>query len=192
MTRSIAIIPARGGSRRIPRKNIKLFHGKPIIAYSIETAFDSGLFDAVFVSTDDAGIAAVASEYGARVVRRPAFAAKDSVGTQRVMQVTMDTFGVDTAQYACCIYATAPMMTVADLCFGYAWLRAFWHPFVRSVNSDGTDVGQWYWGTSVAFRDDVPLDAGLTYTVPSDRVCDINTPEDWARAEEMYACLMKG
>ena len=65
--KNLAIIPARGGSKRIPRKNIKLFMGKPIIAYSIETALQTGLFDEVMVSTDDEEVAEVACEYGASV-----------------------------------------------------------------------------------------------------------------------------
>jgi len=67
MARAVAIIPARGGSVRIPRKNIKLFYGKPLIAYSIQTALESGLFEKVVVSTDDEKIAAVAQSYGAEV-----------------------------------------------------------------------------------------------------------------------------
>lgn len=67
----VAIIPARGGSVRIPRKNIKIFHGRPIISYSIDTAQRSGLFDAVYVSTEDAEIAAIARKYGAALIHRP-------------------------------------------------------------------------------------------------------------------------
>jgi CMP-N-acetylneuraminic acid synthetase len=83
---NIAIIPARGGSKRIPRKNIKPFHGKPMIAYSIDAAIASGCFDKVIVSTDDQDIADVAKQYGAEVpFLRPADIADDYATTMDVM-----------------------------------------------------------------------------------------------------------
>ncbi len=82
----IAIIPARGGSKRIPRKNIKLFHGKPIIAYSIQATIDSGCFDQVIVSTDDEEIAEVAMKWGASVpFLRPKNIADDHATTMKVI-----------------------------------------------------------------------------------------------------------
>lgn len=110
---NIAIIPARGGSKRIPRKNIKLFHGKPMIAYSIEAAQQSGCFDKIIVSTDDQEIAEVALQYGAEVpFLRPANIADDFATTMDVMQHAIR-WCVD-QQWAvnkvCCIYATAPFI----------------------------------------------------------------------------------
>lgn len=188
---NIAIIPARGGSRRIPRKNIRMFHGKPIIAYSIETASDSGLFKYVYVSTDDDEIATVARSCGASVIRRMPDMAANGVGTQEVMRGALIDLALAgfTPDYACCIYATAPMMRVTDLCYGYAYLRYTNAPYVYSIDPNGADAGQWYWGTYEAFRDGVPLTDGFTHVVTDRRVCDINTEEDWKRAGAMYACL---
>ncbi len=110
---NIAIIPARGGSKRIPRKNIKLFHGKPMIAYSIEAAKQSGCFDKIIVSTDDQEIANVALQYGAEVpFLRPADIADDFATTLDVMQHAItwckeQQWAVDKV---CCIYATAPFI----------------------------------------------------------------------------------
>ena len=110
---NIAIIPARGGSKRIPRKNIKEFHGKPMIAYSIEAALNSGCFDRVIVSTDDAGIAEVAIKYGAEVpFMRPANIADDYATTLDVIKHAIEfteqqAWGV---KNVCCIYATAPFL----------------------------------------------------------------------------------
>ncbi|ETX12596.1 CMP-N-acetylneuraminic acid synthetase [Marinomonas ushuaiensis DSM 15871] len=115
---NIAIIPARGGSKRIPRKNIKTFHGKPMIAYSIEAALKSGCFDDVIVSTDDEEIAAIALQYGATVpFMRPADISDDYATTLDVIahaltwcqQNQMD------VENACCIYATAPFIRVSDV-----------------------------------------------------------------------------
>ncbi|MEZ8688543.1 pseudaminic acid cytidylyltransferase [Vibrio splendidus] len=110
----IAIIPARGGSKRIPRKNIKPFHGKPMIAYSIEAAVSSGCFDKVIVSTDDAEIAEVAEQYGAEVpFLRPANISDDYATTMDVMHHAI-TWCVDNGwnvDAVCCLYATAPFVT---------------------------------------------------------------------------------
>lgn len=110
---NIAIIPARGGSKRIPRKNIKPFHGKPMIAYSIEAALNSGCFDKVIVSTDDQEIADVAVKYGAEVpFLRPENISDDFATTMDVMQHALQ-WCVDQdleVDNVCCIYATAPFI----------------------------------------------------------------------------------
>ncbi|WP_166371144.1 pseudaminic acid cytidylyltransferase [Psychromonas sp. SA13A] len=111
--KNIAIIPARGGSKRIPHKNIKLFCGKPIIAYSIEVALKSKLFDAVLVSTDDEEIATVAKKYGAEVpFMRPEHLADDYTGTTEVIKHAIEEYqGMrHIINFACCIYATAPFL----------------------------------------------------------------------------------
>ena len=118
---NIAIIPARGGSKRIPHKNIKIFHGKPMIAYSIDAAKQSGCFDKIIVSTDDQEIADVALKYGAEVpFLRPANIADDFATTLDVMQHAIawckdQQWVVDKA---CCIYATAPFILPEDIKHG--------------------------------------------------------------------------
>jgi N-acylneuraminate cytidylyltransferase len=111
---AIAVIPARGGSRRIPRKNIRVFRGKPILAWSIEAAIASGCFERVVVSTDDDEIGAVAREFGAEVpFRRPAELSDDFAGTDAVLRHALDEMrrlGASPA-HACCLYATAPFVT---------------------------------------------------------------------------------
>lgn len=112
MTKSIALIPARGGSKRIPRKNIKNFHGKPLIAYSIEVAKASNLFDDIVVSTDDKEIAMIAKEYGADVIMRPDELADDYTGTEDVVTHAIEYLEEDGKKFdfLCTIYATAPFL----------------------------------------------------------------------------------
>ncbi len=114
MGKSVAIITARGGSKRIPKKNIRDFCGKPILAYPIEAALSSGVFDEVMVSTEDAEIAKIAQEYGARVpFLRSTEAADDYAPTADVLAEVLacyQTIGSE-FQYACCIYPTAPFAT---------------------------------------------------------------------------------
>ena len=110
---NIAIIPARGGSKRIPKKNIKDFLGKPIIAYSIETALKSNLFDKVVVSTDSEEIADISIEYGAEVpFKRPFYLADDFIGTDQVLMHSIEWLKNNDFlyDYACCISATAPFL----------------------------------------------------------------------------------
>ncbi|MEY3236616.1 MAG: hypothetical protein RI883_717 [Bacteroidota bacterium] len=113
----IAIIPARGGSKRIPRKNIKLFHGKPIIAYSIEAAIQSGLFDEVVVSTDDEEIELIAKQFNALIHKRSAKNADDFATTSDVIDEVLkdleSTLG--TIDVLCCIYPTSPLIQKNDL-----------------------------------------------------------------------------
>lgn len=116
--KKVAIITARGGSKRIPRKNIKEFLGKPILAYSIEAALQSGEFDEVMVSTDDEEIAEVAKKYGAKV---PFFRSKDAANdfattTDVLMEVLKQYDSLGTHyDIACCIYPTAPFVTAEKL-----------------------------------------------------------------------------
>ncbi|ACH64900.1 pseudaminic acid CMP-transferase [Aliivibrio fischeri MJ11] len=118
----IAIIPARGGSKRIPRKNIKLFYGKPMIAYSIEAAIESGCFDKVIVSTDDHEIAEVAKQYGAEVpFMRPKNISDDYATTMDVIQHAVQWYEQQglSLTYVCCLYATAPFVQSKDLQKGW-------------------------------------------------------------------------
>lgn len=119
---NVAIITARGGSKRIPRKNIKDFCGKPIMAYSIAAAKESGLFDEVMVSTDDEEIAAVAKKYGARIpFMRSAATSDDYSTTADVLNEVLTEYRKrgQEFEWMCCIYPTAPFVT--DKILGEAW-----------------------------------------------------------------------
>ncbi len=126
MSKAVAIIPARGGSKRIPRKNIRDFLGKPIIAYSIETALKSKLFESVIVSTDDEEIAKVAKEYGAEVpFLRDKKLADDFVGSGEVVEWTVEKLKERgwVFDFVCTIYATAPFLQVKYLKEGFEKLK---------------------------------------------------------------------
>ncbi|VVP23868.1 pseudaminic acid cytidylyltransferase [Pseudomonas fluorescens] len=225
---SVAIIPARGGSKRIPRKNLKPFDGVPMIVRSIRTALDSALFDQVIVSTDDDEIAEVARQHGAHVpFMRPASLADDFTGTAAVMVHALRE--LPAFDYACCIYATAPLLQARYLREGLDVLErhpgksfafsvaSFGFPVQRAltVNEEGAltslypefrntrsqdlaeafqDAGQFYWGRSEAWlRGDVLFSpVSLPVILPRHLVQDIDTLEDWTRAEYLYAALKAG
>ena len=116
--KTLAMITARGGSKRIPRKNIKEFNGKPIIAYSIEAALASGVFDEVMVSTDDEEIAEIAKKYGAKVpFFRSEKTANDFATTVDVIEEVLNTYKERGEEFDifCCIYPTAPFITAKRL-----------------------------------------------------------------------------
>lgn len=222
---NIAVIPARGGSKRIVGKNIKSFAGKPLIAYSLEAANQSGLFDDIVVTTDSEEIAAVARNYGATyVVIRPANLANDVVGTFPVVQHAIDVYqkGKGILAYVCCIYATAPFLQPdklkeglqslqadADMHFAFS-VTTFPFPIQRAIRLQGKgvvpiqpenmakrsqdlvecyhDAGQFYWGTTDAWLSGKPTFASTSIPIvlPRYLVQDIDTPEDWQRAELMY------
>lgn len=144
---NIAIIPARGGSKRIPRKNIKPFMGKPIIAYSIEAALRSGLFDEVMISTDDEEIAEVSRRYGAKVpFMRSAETSNDYAGTADVILEVLKMYKEQGREFdtVCCIYPTAPFVTADRLIEAYSKLTggidsvftcvAYSYPVQRSLH----------------------------------------------------------
>jgi CMP-N-acetylneuraminic acid synthetase len=184
---AVAIIPARGGSRRIPRKNVRMFHGKPIIAYSIEAAMASGLFYLVYVSTEDEEISEVAMTLGAALLPRPAELAHDMVGTQEVMRHGLSYLaGLGFRQdHACCIYPCAPMLTPDDLRHGFERLTAHVPDGFACVD------GWYYWGSARAFLESRSLDPGFSLHMGNGRAIDINVEDDWQRAERMYAELHK-
>ena len=222
---NVAIIPARGGSKRIPRKNLLPFAGVPMIVRSIRTALDSGLFEQVVVSTDDAEIADIAKAHGAQVpFMRPA---DDYAGTAAVIVHALQ--HLPSFDFACCIYATAPLLQVRYLRQGLELLERHPHrsfafsvcdfafPVQRALTVDGNgaltalypefrntrsqdlpeafqDAGQFYWGRSEAWmRGDVLYSpASLPVILPRYLVQDIDTPEDWKRAEYLYAALKAG
>lgn len=126
MMSSVAIITARGGSKRIPRKNIKDFCGKPILAYSIEAALESRLFDEVMVSTDDEEIAAVGKKYGAKIpFMRSAVTSDDYATTADVLNEVLTEYRKrgQTFDWMCCIYPTAPFVTDGILREAWAYLQ---------------------------------------------------------------------
>jgi N-acylneuraminate cytidylyltransferase len=151
--KKIAIIPARGGSKRIPRKNIKDFFGKPVIAYPIELALKSGLFDCVMVSTEDEEIKGIAQDYGAEVpYLRNKKNATDSASTFDVLEEVIKWYDSNGQKfdYACCIYPVTPLLRVEFLeiafkklingkCDSVIPIAAFSHPIQRalSTNKDG-------------------------------------------------------
>lgn len=124
--KNIAIIPARGGSKRIPRKNIKDFFGKPIIAYSIEAALSSGVFDEVMVSTDDLEIAEIAKKYGANVpfFRSPEMS-NDMAMTAPVLIEVLNKYKElgQNFEYCCCIYPCAPFINPLKLKEGFELIK---------------------------------------------------------------------
>lgn len=220
---NLAVIPARGGSKRIPRKNIREFCGKPIIAWSIEAALESGCFDRVVVSTDDEEIASVAVACGAEApFLRPAELSDDHTGTGPVVAHAADACALGDDDLACCIYATAPFVTAEDLQRGrevleqagaeYAFsVTSYAFPIQRAVRLTGEgrvemfdperletrsqdledawhDAGQFYWGRARAWRAGTPLFSrdAAPVPLPRHRVQDIDTLEDWTRAELMF------
>jgi pseudaminic acid cytidylyltransferase len=125
MPDALAIIPARGGSKRLPRKNILDFHGKPILAYTIEAAFRSGLFKKVIVSTEDAEIAEIAAKYHAEVaVRKPDLATDAATVAQVCENVLLEEQGQGRVyDILCCLYATAPLRCAEDIAATVALLE---------------------------------------------------------------------
>jgi pseudaminic acid cytidylyltransferase len=188
---TVCVIPARGGSRRIPRKNIRPFAGLPIIAHSIIAALDTKLFDQIVVSTDDQEIADIAQSFTADVIMRPAYLAADETGTQAVMKHALQI--LDGAELACCLYATAPLVSPADIIKGWKLMHAPGRVYAFSVGEFPIlhDAGQFYWGPAWAFLQDIPLIAEHSVMVPISpaRDCDINTEDDWFRAEALYLRL---
>jgi pseudaminic acid cytidylyltransferase len=139
MASTFCVIPARGGSKRIPRKNIRSFRGQPMIAWSIKAALDSGCFDQVLVSTDDEEIASVAQSYGASVpFLRPALLADDFAGTTDVVVHAIEQLrrDGDHPSLVCCLYATAPFVRSQDLVAGCK--RWFDHGSIRPVFTAAT------------------------------------------------------
>ncbi len=138
----IAIIPARGGSKRIPRKNIKLFHGKPIIAYAIETAIQSKLFDAVYVSTDDAEIAQIAKKHGAEVpFMRSEGNSSDFATTVDVLKEFLGFLSkTENIDIACCIYPTSPLLSCSTLQKGFVELTENKRDTVITVSAYSTPI----------------------------------------------------
>jgi len=221
---NIAIIPARGGSKRLPRKNIKSFAGKPMIVHAIEIAISSNLFQQVVVSTDDDEIASIAKQHGAQVpFIRPAELSGDSTATLPVVEHAIKSclelgWVIDDV---CCVYPCVPFLAKSDLNSGLNLLQKSKDNFIFPVtlfpaavqralskSQEGRleplypefsstrtqdlepafyDAGQFYWGTKNTWlcAKGIHLQ-GVGLEVPSWRVVDIDTIDDWVRAELMY------
>jgi pseudaminic acid cytidylyltransferase len=217
----VAIIPARGGSKRIPRKNIKEFNGKPIIAWAILAAQKTELFDLVVVSTDDDEIKSVSEKYGAIVpFIRPASISDDNTPTVPVISHAVKEIDklYGYVDQVCCIYPCSPLLTASDLIEAISILEStatdfvypvveYPHPIFRSMRKSKSgkmefvypeheltrtqdlenvfhDAGQFYWGKAEAWRGLKKMHTdGIGMEIPSYRVVDIDTEDDWKRAE---------
>ena len=160
---AVAIIPARGGSKRIPRKNIKDFYGKPLIAYSIEVALKSKVFDKVIVTTDDEEIATIARQYGAEVpFLRPKELSDDFTGTEDVVNHTLEYLKDNNEEYdyACTIYATVPLLQEKYLIEGFEKLKESTATKAFSATS-------------------MPFPVQRTFKLNSDGRCEMFTPEHY-------------
>lgn len=224
----LAIIPARGGSKRIPRKNIKTFCGKPMIAWSIEAARLSCCFDRIIVSTDDEEISEVAQAHGAEVpFMRPSELSDDHTSTTPVIAHAVDWIkqNVGRVDFACCIYAAAPFVQAEDLKRGLALLcesgadyafsvTTYAFPIQRAIRLTADkrvemfnpqhfntrsqdleealhDAGQFYWGKASAWleKKTVFSSSAVPVALPRYRVQDIDTLEDWERAEWLFKVM---
>lgn len=184
---AVCIIPARGGSRRIPRKNIRMFHGKPIIAYSIAAAQASCLFERIIVSTDDTEIAAEASHWGAQYRPRAPDDCLDEVGTQEVVARVLAELPVPLDMPVCCLYPCAPFVHSYDLISAHATLRAKPARYVVSCYPNRLqDAGAFYWGRARDILARLPLIEPATAVFPLQHAIDINTEDDWQQAERLY------
>ncbi|UWQ22017.1 pseudaminic acid cytidylyltransferase [Jannaschia sp. W003] len=214
---SVAILPARGGSKRIPRKNVRDFLGRPAIAWPIAAA--RTVFDRVVVTTDDAEIAAVAEGEGAEVpFFRDAALSDDHTGTTEVIADAVARLGLAGEEAVACIYPTAMLIRADDLRAGLAKLDAarwvlslgeYRTPIRRAYRRDGDgfaamepdampmrsqdlapaffDAGQFYLARAATWRDPAARvwDGAAGVVLPEERAVDVDTPEDWARAERM-------
>lgn len=221
---NIAIIPARGGSKRIPRKNIKLFGGQPMLAHAITKAKESGLFEHIIVSTEDEEVREIALKYGAETpFVRPLELADDHTPIVSVVAHSIrvcQEFGWGVS-LVCCIFPTVPFLQHQDLLgamnllkssrAGYCFPITEFHSapqrallrdhngsvapmypqYEMSMSQDlrpaFCDAGQFYWGRVDAWLTNQKIHTNsLGYTIPKWRVVDIDTKDDWQRAEQLY------
>ena len=227
---NICIIPARGGSKRIPKKNIKEFRGKPMIKWSIEAAISSNCFNRIIVSTDCDDIANIAIESGAEVpFRRPSELSNDFCSTREVIEHSISWLAKknELFDYVCCLYATAPFVTFQDIKEGFNLIHnvkdnhflftctTFEYPIQRAlfISKNGLlkminpenyskrsqdlketyhDAGQFYIGSRNAWlQNQNILEDGTPLVIPRWRVQDIDTFEDWIRAENLHKLIFK-
>ena len=220
----VCVIPARGGSKRIRKKNIKHFLGQPIIKYSIDKAVNSKIFDQIIVSTDDTEIAEIASRFGAKVpFLRPKEISDDYSGIPIVINHAISFIKENDSnpEYICCLLPTAPFVTESDLINGFNLLKKveldrftfsatkYLFPVQRALRIENSlcypvsktdikkrsqdlddrihDAGQFYWGNQKAWSSKKNLFEGSKpILLPSWRAQDLDTLDDWKRAELMY------
>ena len=221
---NIAIIPARGGSKRIPKKNIKSFFGKPMIQWAIEAAQESNIFDQIIVSTDDETIAAISKDLGALVPFKRSQALSDDYTNTTDVIADACQWAIDAGlnvEIVCCLYATAPFVRTDDLIEAYRIINAsdwqyvfsvaeYSSPIFRSFQQTDTqgvkmffpehfesrsqdlpqalyDAGMFYMGRTDAWLQRLKIFENHSFPlkIPSWRVQDIDTPEDWVRADQM-------
>lgn len=193
--RTICVIPARGGSKRIPGKNMRPFLGVPIIKRVWNTAIMSELFDDIIVSSEDARILSYAVGQGIHVLRRPPQLALDHVGLEPVLA---DVLSRVRADVVCLMLATAVLVDENNLINGREFLSTK-HNIVSVRESDKDDAGQFYWMYAKTFLREwelkheiwshdpnVVIQPHLKYVIPDAKCEDINTEEDWTRAEEKW------
>lgn len=221
----LAVIPARGGSKRIPRKNVRPFAGRPMIGHAIAVARACGLFERIVVSTDDDEIARVARDAGAEVpFVRPPELADDHAATVPVIAHAVHAMGLPDSAAVCCLYPAVPLLEADDLRRALAQLQAgatgyvfpvaeFPSPVQRALvrDADGRsrplypeftqtrtqdlvpacfDAGQFYWAHASTWRAGRSIHGhASTVVLPAWRVVDIDTADDWARAEALYRVL---
>jgi len=227
----LAVIPARGGSKRIPRKNIRPFLGVPMLARTINLLQASGAFDRIVVSTDDEEIVEVAVAAGATApFRRPAALADDHTPTLPVIRHAVREIeaGNVSPSFVCCVYPAAVLVDPPSLSESLEMLRTsdadyvftatsfpfpiqralrrldngscemFWpeHRSTRSQDLEAAyhDAGQFYWGTRSAWIEERPIftHRSRMLVLPRNRVQDIDTLEDWDRAEQIFRLLHPG
>lgn len=218
----LAVIPARGGSKRIPFKNIKSFAGKPMLAYAIAVAKESGLFDGILVSSDDAQTLLLAEQFAATPLKRPDTLADDHTPTVPVVAHAITAcanWGWE-PESVCCIYPAVPFLQAQLLQQALVLLDqkpidyvfpiiAYSSPIQRALRleEDGKltafyahdpkgrtqdlakayyDAGQFYWGKVSAWLEGKPIHShGYGLEISPWQAIDIDTPDDWARAELM-------
>jgi pseudaminic acid cytidylyltransferase len=226
---TVAIVPARGGSKRIPKKNIRPFRGTPLLERTIRMLGKAGVFDRIIVSTDDEEIASLAIDAGAEVpFRRPAALADDHAGARPVIIHAIEALELDAGLDlgpVCIVYPAAVFIGPADIRDALAALEGsdadfvfaaalydapvqralrrradgtcepMWseHTLVRSQDLEPAyhDTGQFYWGRREAWLTGRPVfeSNALMYELPRWRVQDIDTPDDWARAELIHRLI---
>ncbi len=219
---NLCIIPARGGSKRIPRKNIKYFCGKPLIAYSIQTAKKSKLFTKIVVSTDDEKIAKISKNLGTEILYRPKNLADDFSSSVDVFEHAINELNKNNSfEYACMIYPTAPFLQVeylkkglkelknSNACFSFSattydfpiWrgfeivngkakmiFKEFMNTRSQDLKEAYHDAGQFYW-KKLKCSDKFHFNGSIPVLIPRYLVQDIDTMEDFIRAENMYKIM---
>ncbi len=225
---NVAVIPARGGSKRIKRKNIKNFCGQPMIYWPIKKAEKSNIFEKIIISTDDSEIAKISESFGAEVLfKRPKALSDDNTEISEVLShaVTWMTENKLNPKAVCCIYPTSVFFSTEDLSKGFDMLNTgkweftfsvtdFDYPIFRSFEHSSKkgiqmffpqhyhsrsqdlpvalhDASQFYWGTANAWIKKLKIFEKHSFPIkiPRWRVQDIDTHDDWKRAEFIFNSL---